>query len=71
MKIALLRCARRQTGPAAPGPSDGGDPNDAKLELGRGVLEALGRAPDAAGLTVSGEKFENTKLSAVPAETTS
>lgn len=47
------------------------DPKYVELELRRGALEGLGGAPDAAGVTVSGQKLENTKLSAVPVETTS
>jgi hypothetical protein len=57
-----------------PGPKTGlwrGDPNDAKLELGCGVLEGLGGASEAGGLILLGTKLKNTKLSAVPTETPS
>jgi len=48
----------RQKNPAEAGLSDGGDPNDAKLELRRGISHRLGRAPNARSVRQSGTTFD-------------
>jgi hypothetical protein len=45
-----LRVRSQRRSPAEAGLSDGGDPNDAKLELRCWVLEGLGGAPDAGSM---------------------
>jgi len=46
---------RTSESPAEAGLSDGGDPNDAKLELRRGIPHRLGGAPRACGVTGGSE----------------